>query len=229
MDYWNEWSEKEALWLLGYIKATVGYVLQLLSCGDLWEDMFVTVLSDANFRLPRSTTGGIISIEGDLGSLLPTWWVSRVQTAPATCSGDSETISWGTNAKAAMRVAAMMEYTTVRGRVPIIGYVDNESLRIGIRRGYSPRMSGHLKGVAGANFQLLQSTQVLPKHVAGVDNSSDALTKTLPRGTMLWLMRRYFGLHVPGVPKAAVKTEYASLRRIYISRRGSVAAIGGGA
>ena len=34
-----------------------------------------------------------------------------VQTAPTTCSGESETVAYAKNIKAGIRLAAMMEYT----------------------------------------------------------------------------------------------------------------------
>ena len=62
--------------------------------GDLWEDCDATLRSDSNFRLPRSTGGGITAIEGELGSHYPHGWNSGLQSAPTTCSGESETVAY---------------------------------------------------------------------------------------------------------------------------------------
>ena len=90
-----------------------------------------------------------------------------------------------------------MEYTR-KNRVRLICSVDNESLRIGVGHGYSPKMSGHLKSTAGASFQLLQASHVIPRHLPGSENSSDCLTKTLPATKLLYLIRRFFGLEYAG-------------------------------
>ena len=79
-------------------------------------------------------------------------------------------------------------------------------------------MSGHAKGVLEANFQLLQSTQVLPRHLPGSENASDALTKTLPRATLRYLLRRYFGLEVNGVDKKAAQKGFSLMRKIGLAR-----------
>ena len=117
---------------------------------------------------------------------------------------------------------SMMSYTTIRGRTPLVGYVDNESLRIGVQHGYSKQMSGDLRGVAGPSFQLLQATQVVPRHLPGVDNPSDALIKTLPRTTLIW--RTYFGLEVSGIPKKPkVRAQFVHLRIYEVMRKAGAA------
>jgi len=190
-------------WILGFIKKTWAWTLKFENCGDLWEDCFASLKSDANFRLPRSTGGGITQVEGELGSHYPHHWTSGLQSAPTTCSGESETVAYAKNVKQGIKLAAMVDYTTIKGRTASIAYVDNESVRVGVGHGYSPKISEHLKNTAGASFRLLQATHVLPKHLPGRENTSDMLTKTLPRNTLLCLLRRLFGLEISGVSSSS--------------------------
>ena len=70
----------------------------------------------------------------------------------------------------------------------LICFVHNESLRIGVGHGYSPKLSGHLKSTAGASFQLLQTSFAIPRHMPGIENNNDCLTKTLPANKLLYLI-----------------------------------------
>ena len=64
--------------------------------------------------------------------------------------------------------------------MPIVGKVDNESLRIAVAHGYSPRMSGHMKQTTNASIQFLRATTVHPKHCPGTENRADMLTISTP-------------------------------------------------
>ena len=90
----------------------------------------------------------------------------------------------------------------------------------------TPRMSGHLKSTAGASFQLLQASHVIPRHLPGSENSSDCLTKTLPANKLLYLIRRSFGLEYAGT--TGTTGGFSVVRSVNIVRVNNVTVIGVG-
>ena len=97
--------------LVGYIANTVEYKLVFLNSGDSWDELFVDFASDSDFNVPKSTGGMYLQLSGPNGSQYPMDWGSRRLHVQTTNSGESEAIAWGSGTKAAIRLAAMVEYT----------------------------------------------------------------------------------------------------------------------
>lgn len=135
-DCWCDWSERELTHLMGYFKATREYALHLINKGDFWEDLVCATYADSNHDVPRSVAGQMVQLEGALGSCLPWEWQARCQSVASTSSGESESVGWGTAAKAAIRCAAVMECVRKRP-VEVVGRCDSEAMRMAVRRGSS--------------------------------------------------------------------------------------------
>ena len=67
-----------------------GTALMLWAGGDLWEDLWLEMRSDANFAAPCSEGGYCIFLVGDKGTELPLEWRSHKQRLTATSSAESE-------------------------------------------------------------------------------------------------------------------------------------------
>ena len=87
---------------------------------------------------------------------LPIVWQAKLQDAVTTSSGESESVAWGQAVKQGIKIAAMLEQTSV-GKPDVQGYTDNEALRIAHHHGFSARM-GHLRKHAKVNFDLMRAT-----------------------------------------------------------------------
>ena len=66
----------------------------------------------ATLEAPTSYGGYLVNLEGLNGSMYPLEWSSKKHAAAGTSIGDSESIEWARAAKAAMRIACMVEHVT---------------------------------------------------------------------------------------------------------------------
>ena len=90
------------------------------------------------------------------------------------------------SAKVGLNWGAIFEKTSVRP-LTIIGYNDNEAVRISFLHGTSSRMA-HLGRHANRQAGLM------PKHIPGTENVADLFTKVLTGKRLRWPLRKIFGL-----------------------------------
>ena len=57
VEKWCDWAKAELAHLVWYIDGTVWYALVFLDAGDDWESLYVDFSSDADFNVPKSTSG----------------------------------------------------------------------------------------------------------------------------------------------------------------------------
>lgn len=164
-DYWGPWSQQELTHLMGYFKYTKDYILRLVNAGDLWEDLILVTDSDADHNAPRSVAGHMVALEGAKGSSYPWEWQARHQTVATSSSGESESVGWGSAAKSAIRLAAVLECLR-RTPVRVVGHCDSEAMRLAVKRG-SSRAMGHLRKHAECTFQLLSDSGIELQHEPG--------------------------------------------------------------
>ena len=86
VDRWSDpWCDKEIRWLLGYLKHTAEYMLRMISRGDLWEDMWAAVRSDANFMLVDTGSAALAAAVYDrlkAAGILVRYWGRRATPPP---------------------------------------------------------------------------------------------------------------------------------------------------
>ena len=108
LERWCPWAEVENYHRMGYIFATAGYAFHYIYCGEPWEDLFISVFSDANFGgWDKSQSGYMIVITGNAGTFIAIAWKSSFQCLSLTATGESEAVGWSNAAKAAIKFAAM--------------------------------------------------------------------------------------------------------------------------
>jgi hypothetical protein len=197
VERWCIWAGSELVHLLGYMKSTSWYILLIINGGDQWEDVNGSIFSDAGFDTygARAMTGYIFAYTGKLGTFMPSAWRAWLLSLATTSSGESESVGWSGAAKMGIKMGALKEYTTF-SRMKLLGWVDNESLRIAISRGYSAKMS-HIDSKYGkAHFYFWQQSGVIPMHIEGTENFADLMTKTLGARRLKYLLRLVYGLAV---------------------------------
>ena len=57
----------------------------------------------------------------------------------------------------------------------------------------------HMSRHAGVHFDFVQSIGLIPRHIPGLDNCSDMMTKVLGEQRLKFLLRKFFGLELPGI------------------------------
>ena len=176
VDKWCPWAEAELAHLAGYLSITCGLELVMLNAGDSWDDLLLHAWSDADFNVPKSTTGFYLELVGPKGSQYPLSWGAARQDVTTTSTGESESLAWATTAKNAIRLAAMVEYTRPNP-VEIVGRLDNQAVEQAIRKGYSQKL-GHLKKHAEVSLLFLHECGIVPNHTPGIHNIADAFTKS---------------------------------------------------
>jgi hypothetical protein len=198
LDKWSApdgWCDKELVHQMGYYAETAHYKLHFINEGDAFENLWVEVFSDSDVNdNPRSTGGHIVLLSGPHGSTHPVSWSSKLQAITATSSGDAEVVEWGRAAKAAVKVAALVERTRV-SRCSIHGFVDNDAARLAAQRGSSAKLS-HLHRTGNLSLKFLMQNNLIPARVDGTKNLADVFTKILSSLRLRTLCARLFGLQV---------------------------------
>ena len=159
--------------------------------------------ADADFNVPKSTGGLYLELSGPTGSQYPMDWGARRQGVQTTNSGESEAIAWGAATKAAIKLAAMVEYTRPRP-VAINGHIDNQAVELAIKKGFSQKL-GHLRKHAEVSLRLLHESGLVPHHVPGSENIADIFTKPLARIKLQYLSSRLFGNPVERLGNGSVR------------------------
>ena len=120
--------------MLAYILGATNRPLCFRYCGDLWEDLWLEMHSDANFAAPCSEGGHCIFLVGTKGTELPLEWRSRKQKLTATSSAESELMEVSEAIKATLRMLGLLECCRFTA-MSAVGKVDNDAVRLAIGRG----------------------------------------------------------------------------------------------
>ena len=191
-DRWSDpWVDKELKHLLAYVLGSTSRPLCFRSGGDLWEDLWLEMHSDANFAAPCSEGGYCIFLMGDKGTELPLEWRSHRQRLTATSSAESELMEVADAVKATLRLMGLLECCRL---TPLTskGRVDNDAVRLAIGRGASTKL-GHMRKHAEVNLEFLRECAVPLERVDTTENTADIFTKIVSTQRLEWHMAKFTG------------------------------------
>ena len=120
---------------------------------------------------------------GKRGSSYTLEWHSKVLPYATTNSTEAEVLEWSKAAKALLKLAAIIEATRMKP-VHQKGYVDNDALRLAVKRGSSAKL-GHLRNHGETCFRMLCSLNIGLERIDTTENEADILTKILSENVYL--------------------------------------------
>ncbi len=203
LDKWDKWAKDELRHVIGYAATTKEYALHFLNFGDAWEDLELIGYADANLEFPRSESGKLIVPAGRRGSIYALEWQAKRQASPATSTGDSEAISWGSTHKALIRVKQMCDFTRIHD-TSVSGRTDNEAVRLAVARGCSIKLC-HLRKTAGVNFSFMKATGIPLERIDTTKSHADLFTKVLSAQGIQFLLSAFYHLQIVRTsPEAAL-------------------------
>ena len=177
--------------MLAYILGATNRPLCFKYGGDLWEDLWLEMQSDANFAAPCSEGGYCIFLVGSKGTQLPLEWRSRKQKLTATSSAESELMEVSEAVKATLRMMGLLECCRLTA-MSAEGKVDNDAVRLAVGRGASVKL-GHMRKHAQVNLEFLRECGVPLSRVDTTENTADIFTKIVSAQRLEWHLARFTG------------------------------------
>jgi hypothetical protein len=203
VDRWSDpWAEKELKHVLAYVLGSTQKVLCFRYMGELWEDLWLEVYSDANFAAPCSEGGWGLFLVGEKGTFMPLEWKSRKQRLTATSSAESELMEMADAVKATLRMQGLLECCRTT-KIKAKGFVDNDAVRMAAARGSSAKL-GHMRKHAEVNLEFLKECGIPLFRVDTTDNPADIFTKIVSAQRLMYHMACFDG-------NVRVKNEHGSI------------------
>ena len=170
--------------------------------------IFPELISDADWRAPRSQSGYLYGLKGRAGTWVPIAWGSKKQSISADSSGVSELIA----AHYSVRAVLGLHSGLYGDDVPLVLRVDNSTvLRIawtGVSRQLDILETKPISVRLGILKDLRELGVLRVCFVRSAENSADALTKALDLVKLLEA-KRMFGLSSQAPPSPLAQGGYS--------------------